>query len=127
MAPLDRYNCAFMSQAPYRTRAGLFGVGLDAYWPQFPGLEERLRGYLAKVAARLAAMQVEVIDLGMVDSPQKAVEAGHRARQADIDILFLYVTTYALSATVLPVVRRARVPVIVLNLAPGSRHRLRRL
>ena len=29
-------------------------------------------------------------------------------------------TTYALSATVLPVVRRARVPVIVLNLAPAA-------
>lgn len=103
----------------YPTRAGLFGIGLDAYWPQFPGLEERLRGYLAQVAARLSAMQVEVVDLGLVDSPQKAVEAGHRARQGDIDILFLYVTTYALSATVLPVVRRARVPVIVLNLSPA--------
>ena len=64
-------------------------------------------------------MHVEVVDLGLVDSPQKAVEAGHRARQRDIDILFLYVTTYALSATVLPVVRRARVPVIVLNLSPA--------
>jgi L-arabinose isomerase len=33
-------------------------------------------------------------------------------------LIFLYVTTYALSATVLPVVRRAKVPVILLNLAP---------
>ena len=39
-------------------------------------------------------------------------------RKNDVDILFLYVTTYALSATVLPVIRRANVPVIVLNLAP---------
>ncbi|MDE3165122.1 MAG: arabinose isomerase, partial [Acidobacteriota bacterium] len=109
-----------MARPPsYPARAGLFGIGLDAYWPQFPGLEDRLRGYLARVAARLAGMQVEVADLGLVDTPQKAVEAGHRARQADLDILFLYVTTYALSATVLPVVRRARVPVIVLNLSPG--------
>jgi L-arabinose isomerase len=37
-----------------------------------------------------------------------------------VDLLFLYITTYALSATVLPVVRRARVPVIVLNLSPGA-------
>ena len=27
-------------------RVGLFGIGLDAYWPQFDGLEERLKGYL---------------------------------------------------------------------------------
>jgi L-arabinose isomerase len=108
-----------MEHTSYSTRAGLFGIGLDAYWPQFPGLEERLRGYLARVAARLASMRVEVVDLGLVDSPAKAVEAGHAARRGDIDILFLYVSTYALSATVLPVVRRARVPVIVLNLAPA--------
>ena len=27
-------------------RVGLFGIGLDAYWPQFAGLKERLKGYL---------------------------------------------------------------------------------
>jgi L-arabinose isomerase len=37
-----------------------------------------------------------------------------------VDLLFLHVTTYALSSTVLPVVRRAKVPVIVLNLSPGG-------
>ncbi len=26
-------------------RVGLFGIGLDTYWPQFAGLEERLKGY----------------------------------------------------------------------------------
>lgn len=46
------------------------------------------------------------------------MQAGHQFRQADIDILFIYVTTYALSATVLPVVQRAKVPVILLNLSP---------
>ena len=24
-------------------RVGLFGIGLDAYWPQFAGLKERLK------------------------------------------------------------------------------------
>ena len=32
----------------------------------------------------------------------------------------MYVTTYALSATVLPVVRRAKVPVVLLNLSPSA-------
>jgi L-arabinose isomerase len=44
----------------------------------------------------------------------------HEARREDIDILVLYVTTYALSSTVLPIVRRARVPVLVLNLQPRA-------
>ncbi len=103
----------------YRTRVGLFGIGLDAYWAQFPGLEERLKGYIRRVGGRLAAMEVDVVDMGLVDTPERAVEAGHGFRRADIDLLFLYVTTYALSSTVLPVVRRARAPVIVLNLAPA--------
>ena len=48
------------------------------------------------------------------------MEAGHQFRKADVDIIFLYVTTYALSSTVLPVVQRAKVPVIILNLAPKT-------
>ena len=37
-----------------------------------------------------------------------------------MDLIFLHVTTYALSSTVLPVVQRARVPVIILNLSPEA-------
>jgi L-arabinose isomerase len=101
-------------------RVGLFGIGLDTYWPQFAGLEDRLKGYLRQVADELQRPGVEVVNLGLVDSPEKASLAGHRFRREDVDLVFLYITTYALSATVLPVVRRARVPVIVLNLSPGA-------
>jgi L-arabinose isomerase len=101
-------------------RVGLFGIGLDTYWPQFEGLEDRLKGYLAQVEARLQRPGFEVVNLGLIDTPEKAVVAGHQFRRADVDLIFLYVTTYALSATVLPVVRRARVPVIVLNLSPAA-------
>lgn len=100
------------------TRIGLFGIGLDAYWPQFSGLKERLEGYLAVVAGKLARPDVEVVNLGLIDTPPKALEAGHRFRREDVDLIFLHVTTYALSSTVLPVVQRARVPVIILNLSP---------
>ena len=92
-------------------RIGLFGIGLDTYWPQFAGLKERLQGYVQRVANRLARPGVAVVNLGLIDSPPKALEAGHRFRQEDVDLIFLHVTTYALSATVLPVVQRARVPV----------------
>src|SRR5207237_8284903 len=99
-------------------RIGLFGIGLDAYLTQFKGLKERLEGYVQVVYDRLKRPGVEVVNLGLVDNPPKALEAGHRFRQEDVDLIFLYVTTYALSSTVLPVVQRARVPVIVLNLSP---------
>ncbi|MFS8148900.1 arabinose isomerase [Rhizobium sp. R635] len=101
-------------------KAGLFGIGLEAYWPQFDGLEKRLRGYVEVVADKLARPGVEVVNLGLIDTPEKALDAGHAFREADVDIIFLYITTYALSSTVLPVVRRAKVPVIILNLQPTS-------
>ena len=101
-------------------RAGLCGIGLDAYWAQFPGLEDRLKGYIAEVADRLQRPGVEVVNLGLIDTPKASQEAGHQCRRDDIDVLFLYVTTYALSSTVLPVVMRAGVPVIVLNLQPKA-------
>ena len=98
---------------------GLFGIGLDTYWPQFPGLKDRLEGYTARVAGRLSRPGVGVVNLGLIDTPEKAMQAGHDFRRADVDIIFLYVSTYALSSTVLPVVRRAKAPVIILNLTPA--------
>jgi L-arabinose isomerase len=102
----------------FALKVGLFGIGLDAYWAQFDGLQARLEGYLSQLATRMRRPGVDIVNLGLIDTPEKAMLAGHQFRQADVDILFLYVTTYALSSTVLPVVRRAKVPVIVLNLAP---------
>lgn len=102
------------------TRIGLFGIGLDTYWPQFAGLKERLEGYLSEVHSKLERQGVEIVNVGLVDSPERAYEAGRELRRADVDMIFLHVTTYALSSTVLPVVRRAKVPVVVLNLAPAQ-------
>ncbi|MBL9215289.1 MAG: arabinose isomerase [Opitutaceae bacterium] len=101
-------------------RIGLFGIGLDAYWPQFSGLKERLEGYVRRVAAKLSRPGVEVVNLGLIDNPAGAFAAGREFRRQDVDLIVLYVTTYALSSTVLPVVQRAKVPVIVLNLAPEA-------
>lgn len=102
----------------YNLKVGLFGIGLDAYWPQFEGLKERLEGYLSEVSQMLESPDVEIVNLGLIDNPYSACEAGHLFRKGDVDLIFLYITTYALSSTVLPVVQRARVPVIVLNLSP---------
>jgi L-arabinose isomerase len=101
-------------------RVGLFGIGLDTYWPQFKGLKPRLEGYVRIVQKKLERPGVEVVNLGLIDNPVKALAAGHKFREADVDVIFLYVTTYALSSTVLPVVQRAKVPVIILNLAPAA-------
>lgn len=101
-------------------RVGLCGIGLDAYWSQFAGLRARLEGYVGQVAARLEHAGATVENLGLVDTPQKGRQAGDACRRADVDLVIIYVTTYALSSTVLPIVQRARVPVLVLNLQPAA-------
>lgn len=107
-----------MEKNKYTYKAGLFGIGLEAYWEQFPGLREKLESYLQIVHNRIHGFGYEVVNLGLVDNAEKAMEAGHRFRRADVDIIFLHVTTYALSSTVLTAVQRAKVPVIILNLSP---------
>ena len=108
-----------MEPADNQLKVGLFGIGLDTYWPQFPGLREKLIGFTTQVARQLESPRVRVINLGLIDTPEKSLAAGHEFRKADVDLIFLYVTTYALSSTVLPGVRRAKVPVIILNLSPA--------
>ena len=107
-------------ETQYEFRVGLFGIGLDAYWPQFEGLRQRLEGYVQQVEQQLKRYGARVVNLGLIDTPEKSVAAGHELRRQDIDLLFLYVTTYALSSTVLPAVRRAKAPVILLNLSPTA-------
>ena len=109
-----------MMAEKFGLKVGLFGIGLEAYWEQFEGLEKRLQNYISIVEDKLKSYECEVVNLGLIDNPEKAIIAGHDFRKADVDIIFLYVTTYALSSTVLPVVQRAKVPVIILNLAPEA-------
>jgi L-arabinose isomerase len=109
----------FMEASDHQLKVGLFGIGLDTYWPQFPGLRDRLAEFIRVVARKLESSHARVINLELIDTPEKSLAAGHEFRKADVDLIFLYVTTYALSSTVLPAVRRAKVPVIILNLSPS--------
>jgi L-arabinose isomerase len=99
-------------------KIGLFGIGLDTYWAQFKGLKDNLMGYQARIADRLRGFGVTLVDAGLVDNPVAAREAAELFRREQVDLIYLYISTYALSSTVLPVVQQAKVPVVVLNLQP---------
>ena len=103
-----------------QVKVGLFGIGLNTYWGQFEGLLDRLEGYRRQIADRLGQEHIEVIDAGMVDEPTKAEAAAELLQANHVELVFLYISTYALSSTVLPVVRRLGVPVIILNLQPTA-------
>ncbi len=99
-------------------KIGLFSIGLDTYWAQFEGLLDNLNGYHAQIRDRIAAMGGEVVDGGMVDNEEKAGVAAEKFKKEDVEIIFLFISTYALSSTVLPVVQKTKVPVVMLNLQP---------
>lgn len=66
----------------FNLKDGLFGIGLEAYWKQFKGLEERLKSYINTVDEKFENYQYEVINLGLIDNPEKAIIPGHELRKA---------------------------------------------
>jgi L-arabinose isomerase len=101
-----------------QVKIGIFGIGLQAYWDQFPGLKERLEGYQRDVEQRLRALGADVISAGLGDTAPAAREVGVRFTREDVDLVVCYVGTYATSSQVVPAVQGVNRPVLVLNLQP---------
>ncbi|MDR3260550.1 MAG: L-fucose/L-arabinose isomerase family protein [Tannerella sp.] len=99
-------------------KVGLIGVGLDTYWGQFEGLLPRLTGYRKEIGERMSSLGAKVVDAGMVDHPQKAISAAGQLNGEEIELVFIFISTYALSSTLLPIVQRVKAPVILLNIQP---------
>jgi L-arabinose isomerase len=102
------------------TTIALAAVGLDTYWPQFPGLRERLDACRRRLAGELSADGVRIEDLGLVDSVAAARAAAAQARRGESRLLVLWLSTYALSGTILPLVQDCGCPVLVAALQPGA-------
>jgi L-arabinose isomerase len=101
-----------------KIRIGLFGIGLDTYWPQFDGLLQKLNSFQFRIKEHLEQSGTEVVDAGMVDNPDKAIAAAGLFREKGVDMIILNISTYALSHNVLPLIQRVSCPVLVLNLQP---------
>ncbi|MCC9195401.1 L-fucose/L-arabinose isomerase family protein [Arthrobacter sp. zg-Y820] len=102
----------------HRARIGLVSGGLGAYWPQFPGLLPQLRESAAYVGQRFEETGNDVVDAGFVSDAQDAARAAERLRQADCDLIVLFVATYLTSSMVLPIAQRSGTPVLVVDLQP---------
>lgn len=103
-----------------KIKVGLLSVGLETYWPQFEGLLDNLQLHHKRIKVELTGLNTDVVDLGMVDNSLKARITAQQLKNNQVDILFLYVSTYALSSTVLPIAKESNVPIIILNLQPNS-------
>ncbi|MFF2012978.1 arabinose isomerase [Streptomyces sp. NPDC058195] len=101
-----------------RTRIGLVSGGLGAYWPQFPGLLDRLRESARFVTGQFETMGCDVVDAGFVSGPPESQKAAERLRAADCDIVVTFLTTYLTASMVLPIAQRTHAPVLVIDLQP---------
>ena len=99
---------------------GVFGCGLAAYWPQFPGLLERLLEYQRLFEERVTDLGAEVTSGGLVDTPTAGRDLGDRFQRQGVDMLFCYMSTYTTSANVVPVAQRAGVPMVIISLQPHA-------
>ena len=100
-------------------RVGIYSAGLHAYWSQFEGLENRLKGYNAFIGDKVNAWG-EVFNFGLVDTETKAREAGEYFNRCNVDIILVHSATYFTSSCVLPVHQICKAPTVMLNLQPTA-------
>jgi L-arabinose isomerase len=103
---------------PLDARVGVLGVGHYTYWAQFDGLLDRMHAKQAQFIQRVAAYGVRVVDFGLADNSPSAYAALEKIRQANLDLLFVDMVTYATSATFAPLIQGLDIPIILVALQP---------
>ena len=108
-------------RARRKPRIGLVAGGLGTYWPQFPNLLPQLQESSRYVSERFAAMDAEVTDVGFISDAQEGAVAAETLRQADCDLIVMFLATYLTSSMMLPIAQRSDAPVLVIDLQPTER------
>lgn len=101
-------------------RIGVFGVGHETYWEQFPGLLDNLMGYHERFKGLLPTEDIELRDYGLLDRSEKAYEALGAMRGDGLDLVFCNMLTYATSSVFAPIIRELDVPVVLAALQPRA-------
>jgi L-arabinose isomerase len=101
-------------------RVGLYTIGLQAYWNQFPGLKERLIEYGNFIEKKMSKYG-DVFNFGLVDTEAEARRAGEWFNEKNVDIVFCHSGTYSTSSAILPVHQICKAPAVILNLQPTER------
>ena len=80
-------------RADTTVKVGLLGVGYFEYWRMYPTLRATVEADLAKVAERLAA-RVDIVYPGMVDTMDRAEEAGRAFAETGVNVVVVVEGTY---------------------------------
>lgn len=66
----------------------------------------------------MQSMDADIVNVSIVDSQEKAQKAIDVLLDNKVEMLFVFISTYALSSTILPIVQRCKVPILLLNIQP---------
>jgi L-arabinose isomerase len=114
---LERKKSDFAKTASL-TKIGVFGVGYEKYWDQFPGLLEELMQKQEAFIRKIPDCGIQIVDFGMVDSPSKAYEAVKAIEAENLDLIFCDMLTYATSGTFGIIVKSINAPIVLVALQP---------
>ncbi|HAM09158.1 MAG: arabinose isomerase [Bacteroidetes bacterium GWE2_41_25] len=101
-----------------KPRIGVFGVGYEKYWEQFPGLLDELIQKQQKLIGKISNNDAEIIDFGIIDSPRKAYESVTLIAGANLDMVFCDMLTYATSGTFGILIKTLNIPMVMVALQP---------
>ncbi|TFG70408.1 MAG: arabinose isomerase, partial [Anaerolineales bacterium] len=103
---------------PLTANIGIFGVGLDIYWQQFPDLLDALMEYMDVFEEMVQAQHVHAVNFGMIDNAEAAYAILKEMKAADLDLVFCDMLTYATSSTFGIIIRELDVPIVLVALQP---------
>ena len=109
---------SYFHRQPAPTRLGVFCVGLNSYWPQFPALRDKLIAAHREFCEIVRRTGAEVIDQGLSDSSIRSGQIGDALRAADVDLVICNIVTYSTSSNALPAIQRCGRPVALVGLQP---------
>ena len=90
--------------------------GHSEYWPQFPGMKEQLLENVEVFAGIVRDGGAELVGCEFVDTLEMANNVGVEFKKKDIDLLFVYLTTYVASGRYLQGALRAECPIVIVGL-----------
>ncbi len=103
-----------------KTRIGIVGMGHFVYWPQFDGLLDELKKKQQDFATYFTDLS-ETVDLGYADDIDSAYVCLKKALAADLDALFIVMSTYITSQVAFPFARYLSIPQVLVALQPLER------
>ena len=110
-----------IGQAKQKGKVGVMVAGHKEYWPQFPNQRNRELASADKFEDLLEESGVEVIryfagdGTQMIDTPEKAFEAGIFFKKNDIDICFIYLPGYVASGRFMIGAKQVCCPIVLVG------------